>query len=90
MPTNTYLNVVLTVIAVALSVIAGNQLLNPAQAQVEVGCGDRDKPCYSIIVSGNGGEEMDVEGGALLAFESMSINILSELEAIKNELKRGD
>jgi len=46
--TDFYAKAVLTVIAVALSVIAWNQTFSPAQAQLGAGC-SRSFPCYVRI-----------------------------------------
>ena len=45
-----YSKAVMTVIAVALTVIAGNQLFGPAQAASD--CGDRrSNPCYVEVTN---------------------------------------
>lgn len=41
-----YSKSVLTVIAVALSVLAWQQVTAPAVAQMGIGCGDMLSPCY--------------------------------------------
>lgn len=51
MPTDIYTKSVLTVIAVALTVIAGQQMLAPAQALGD-GCGGILDPCYVKTKSG--------------------------------------
>lgn len=43
--TNRYTNIVLTVIAVALSTIAAQNFLRPAEAQSGGACGTAAKPC---------------------------------------------
>jgi len=47
-----YSKAVMTVIAVALTVIAGNQLFGPAQAQFGDGCGDDSSDsCFVTVVN---------------------------------------
>ena len=52
-----YANVILTIIAIALSVIAGKGIVTPAGAQLASSCGDYCFPCHVIV-----GDVVDVRG----------------------------
>jgi len=43
---NRYTNIVLAIIAIALSAIALQGTIKPAQAQFGSGCGSRSNPCF--------------------------------------------